>query len=136
METGRDWAEVCFVYNKIAHSKQGLEYRYLATREPLRQLELPWVEEQGTLPFQTLKMSQQRYKIFGMVTNMDWEGGKLIVWQQERCGKSEEVHKVMKDDLAGGKLPSGDFRENAAWWWIMALSFFGGGRSVAPMPSG
>lgn len=122
VETGREWAEVCFVPNKIGHSKQGLEYRYLATREPLRQLELPWVEEQGKLPFQTLEMRQQRYKIFGMVTNMDWEGGRLIVWQQERCGKSEEVHKVMKDDLAGSKLPSGDFGENAAWWWIMVLS--------------
>jgi len=74
VETGREWAEVCFVPNKIGHSKQGLEYRYLATREPLRQLELAWVEEQGKLPFQTLEMRQQRYKIFGMVTNMDWEG--------------------------------------------------------------
>ncbi len=29
----------------------------------------------------------------------------------------------MKDDLAGGKLPSADFGENAAWWWIMILAF-------------
>jgi len=28
----------------------------------------------------------------------------------------------MKDDLAGGKLPSDDFGENAAWWWIMILA--------------
>jgi len=28
----------------------------------------------------------------------------------------------MKDDLAGGKLPSEDFGENAAWWWIMILA--------------
>jgi len=26
----------------------------------------------------------------------------------------------MKDDLAGGKLPSDDFGENAAWRWILA----------------
>ncbi len=26
-----------------------------------------------------------------------------------RCGKSEEIHSVMKEDLAGGKLPSGNF---------------------------
>ncbi len=49
-------------------------------------------------------------------------GDRLIIWQQERCGKSEEVHKVMKEDLAGGNLPSGDFGENAAWWLIMVLS--------------
>ena len=28
----------------------------------------------------------------------------------------------MKEDLAGGKLPSDDFGVNAAWWWIMILS--------------
>ena len=28
----------------------------------------------------------------------------------------------MKEDLAGGKLPSGDFSENAAWWLIMVLA--------------
>lgn len=122
VQTGREWAEVCFVPNKISHSKHGLEYRYLATREVLRQLDLPGMEEQAELPFQTLELNRQRYKIFGIVTNMDWEGERLIVWQQERCGKSEEVHKVMKEDLAGGKLPSGDFGENAAWWWIMVLS--------------
>ena len=63
-----------------------------------------------------------QYKLFGIVTNMDWEGGKLIHWHHERCGKSEEAHAVMKEDLAGGKLPSGKFGENAAWWWIMILA--------------
>jgi hypothetical protein len=29
----------------------------------------------------------------------------------------------MKEDLAGGKLPSGKFGENAAWWAIMVLAF-------------
>lgn len=53
---------------------------------------------------------------------MDWDGEELIHWQHERCGKSEEAHAVMKDDLAGGKLPSGKFGENAAWWWIMILA--------------
>jgi len=28
----------------------------------------------------------------------------------------------MKEDLAGGKLPSKYFGENAAWWWIMILA--------------
>ena len=29
----------------------------------------------------------------------------------------------MKEDLAGGKLPSGLFGANAAWWQIMLLAF-------------
>jgi hypothetical protein len=53
---------------------------------------------------------------------MDWKGDNLIHWQHERCGKSEEAHSVMKEDFAGGKLPSGDFSENAAWWSIMILA--------------
>jgi len=40
-----------------------------------------------------------------------------------RCGRSEEAHAVMKEDFAGGKLPSEDFGENAAWWWVQGLGF-------------
>lgn len=122
-ETGVEWAEVCYVPNAIGHSKKGPEYRYLAKREVLdKQQELPGMECQIALPFPTMDMKSQRYKVFGMVTNMDWEGEKLVHWLHERCGKSEEAHGVMKDDLAGGKLPSEDFGENAAWWWIMILA--------------
>jgi hypothetical protein len=96
------------------------------------------MEQQLELPFPTMHLKGKRYKIFGMVTNpvpsgdsgqalseaegMDWDGEELIHWQHKRCGKSEEAHAVMKDDLAGGKLPSGYFGENAAWWWIMILA--------------
>jgi hypothetical protein len=122
-KTGVEWAEVCYVPNAIGHSKKGPEYRYLAKREVLdKQQELPGMDRQLELPFPTMDMKSQGYKVFGMVTNMDWEGEKLIHWLHERCGKSEEAHAVMKDDLAGGKLPSEDFGENAAWWWIMILA--------------
>jgi hypothetical protein len=70
-----------------------------------------------------MTVENNRYKVFGIVTNMDWKGARLINWFNERCGKSEEAHAIMKDDLAGGKLPSDDFGENAAWWWIMILAF-------------
>jgi hypothetical protein len=119
-KTGKEWAEVCFVPNAIGSSKNGPVYRYLATREPLRQDVLPGME--GQLPFPTMEMNTTRYKTFGIVTNRDTEGSQLINWLYERCGKSEEAHSIMKEDLAGGKLPSSDFGENAAWWWIMILS--------------
>jgi len=122
-ETGRQWAEVCFVPNAIGHSKKGAEYRYLATREVIRQRTLPGLEETTSLPFPVIEMEKDRYKVHGLVTNMDWKGEALIDWLYQRCGKSEEAHAVMKDDLAGGKLPSGDFGENAAWWWIMILAY-------------
>lgn len=122
VNTGQEWAEVCFVPNAIAHKKQGLEYRYLAIREALPQLTLPGIQTQMELPFQTMKMGAYDYKVFGTVTNMSWDGEAVIHWQRGRCGKSEEAHSVMKEDLAGGKLPSGKFGVNAAWWWIMVLA--------------
>lgn len=122
-KTGSEWAEVCFVPNAIAHSKKGREYRYLAKREAMEeQIGLPGIEPQLELPFPTMHLKGKRYKIFGIVTNMNWEGEELIHWYHKRCGKSEEAHAVMKEDLAGGKLPSGDFGANAAWWGIMILA--------------
>jgi len=122
-KTKTEWAEVCFVPGATGHSKKGPAYRYLAKREVIdRQQELPGIDPQIELPFPTMDIKNRRYKVFGMVTNMDWEGERIIHWLHERCGKSEEVHAVMKDDLAGGKLPSEDFGENAAWWWIMILA--------------
>jgi hypothetical protein len=123
VETKKSWAEVCFVPDAIGRSKKGVEYRYLAIRESMEeQLTFPGIEEEKDYPFQTMKLEQRKYKIFGLVTNMDWEGGELIRWHYKRCGKSEEAHSVMKEDLAGGKLPSGEFGENAAWWWMMVLA--------------
>lgn len=121
VKSGREWAEVCFVPNWAGHSKKGPGYRYMATREAMENL-LPGMESPKGLPFQTMEMKQQRYKVFGYVTNMSGSGEEVIVWQQQRCGQSEQIHKVMKEDLAGGSLPSGDFGENAAWWWFMVLS--------------
>jgi hypothetical protein len=68
----------------------------------------------------------RRYKVFGIVTDLKesdgWTGDKVIQWLYGRCGKSEEAHAAMKEDLAGGKLPSQLFGSNAAWWWVMVLA--------------
>ena len=123
IKTGRQWAEVCFVPNAIGHSKKGPEYRYIATRQVMaEQLIIPATIEEEEKPFPTMAMDSKKYKVFGIVTNMDWNGQKLIPWLYKRCGKSEEAHSIMKEDFAGGKLPSDDFGVNAAWWWIMILA--------------
>jgi len=127
MKTGSEWAEICFVPNKLCCKKNAPEYRYLAKRQILEtQLSLSNMDNpEPSLPFPTIEMEDTKYKVFGIVTNIDYkemDGEKVIHWLHERCGKSEEVHAVMKDDLAGGKLPSADFGENAAWWWIMVLA--------------
>lgn len=125
METKQQWCEVCFVPNKSSTKKHGPEYRYLAIREPMRQLELPGVEKaQKELPFQTIKLGdcQPRHKLFGVVTNRDIPGEELIWWHRKRCGRSEQAHDVMKNDFAGDKMPSNLFGANAAWWGSMILA--------------
>ena len=104
IQTNQKWAEVCFVPSAISHSKNAPVYRYLVIREARGSMDLPGMPQQE-FPFQTLHMDLQHYKLFGMVTNMDWEGERLIHWHRERCGKSEEAHSVMKGDFAGGQLP-------------------------------
>ena len=123
---GREWAEVVYVPNEIARSKKAPEYRYIAIRELLKQGVLPGMDEVGAqmeLPFATMVCGGRAYRVRGIVTNMDGEGADLIKWHYARCGKSEEAHSVMKSDLAGGKLPSGKFGANAAWWGIMVLAY-------------
>jgi hypothetical protein len=123
VDTGQEWAEVCFVPNWMGRKKDGPTYRYLAIREPLEQQALPGMEEQLALPFPTMDWGTVTYKVTGIVTNREIPGDELIRWYRGRCGKSEEAHSVMKEDLAGGKLPSGLFGANAAWWQIMVLAF-------------
>lgn len=122
----RQWAEVCFVPNGMGFCKTKWPYRFLATRELLDEQPLPELWDQQALPFQTMQWSGQRYKIFGIVANLrqeeGWTGDKVINWLYKRCGKSEAAHAQMKEDLAGGNLPSGQFGANAAWWWMMILA--------------
>ncbi|MBV8104301.1 MAG: IS1380 family transposase [Hyphomicrobiales bacterium] len=120
-ETDQEWAEVCFVPNWAGHSRNRADYRFLAIREPLRQLELG---DQDNLPFPTETFGRKgRYKLFGVVTNRKGPGDGVIWWLRQRCGASEEVHSALKSDLAGGKLPSGLFGANAAWWALANLAF-------------
>jgi hypothetical protein len=126
-ETGHEWADVCFVPNAIGGSKKGPNYRYIAIRELVRQPQLPGMEGvedeiQKSFDFPNIKLNNKRYKISGLVTNLDWYGELIVHWYRERCGASEHVHSEMKEALSGGQLPSGKFGVNAAWWWIMVLS--------------
>lgn len=121
-EIGQQWAEICFVPNAISVSKKGRDYRYIAVREELKQKVLPGMEDHVELPFPTMDIDNKRYKVTAVVTNLDWNGEEVVHWYRQRCGKSEEVHGIMKDDLAGGRFPSSDFGENACWWWIMILA--------------
>jgi len=120
-KTDQEWAEVCFVPAWVGHSKKRKDYRFLAIREPLRQFDLGDDKE---LPFPVQGFGVKgQFKLFGVVTNrMDLSGEDVIWWHRKRCGKSEEAHSALKEDLAGGQMPSGKFGANAAWWAIVILA--------------
>ncbi len=124
VDTGQQWAEVNFVPNWIGHSKNSPEYRFIAIRERLNEQPLPGMDSQLELPFPAMELPGRGWhKVFGLVTNRDLPGDEVIGWSRQRCGKGEEVHGVLKEDLAGGRLPSGLFGANAAWWAIVVLAF-------------
>ena len=127
--TGQQYAAVNFVPNWIGHSKKSPEHRFIAIREPLRNPPLPGLASQLELP-SIMEMGQMGemgeggwFKVFGVVTNRDLDPEELVWWSRQRCGKGEEAHSVLKEDLAGGRRPSGLFGANAAWWAITVLAF-------------
>ena len=123
----QEWAEVCFLPQEMCRTQKG-NYRFIAIREPIRQLELLEQDADRQPSFPTLAMSDspgttQTWKLRALVTNrIEMPGEEVIRWYRARCGKSEEAHAVMKSDLAGGKLPSKRFGANAAWWAVVVLA--------------
>ncbi|HPJ27141.1 MAG TPA: hypothetical protein PLA80_13435 [Synergistaceae bacterium] len=136
-----EWAEVNIVPSQFGYSKKDPELRFLALRQ---KIETPTTTERGEALQKTLDLEIEEreeshpkvkklhlttfngeiYKTFLVVTNKFEEpGDQVIRWQRARCGKSEEVHSVLKSDLAGGHVPTGNFEANAAWWYLSVLSF-------------
>ena len=94
-------------------------------------------EVPGVKKLHLLELSGRIYKTFGIVTNIEdgadganfgygkgevMDGEKIIRWQRKRCGKSEEIHHILKEELGGGHVPSKRFGANAAWWTIAVLA--------------
>jgi len=125
--SGQQWAEVAFVPNEMSRTNKG-DYRFIATREPVRQLEM-FQDTPQQFSFPTLIDDDGEgpatvYKLHAVVTNrMEQPAPDVIQWYRNRCGKSEEAHSIMKNDFAGGQLPSKYFGANAAWWALMILAF-------------
>ena len=101
-----DLAELAFTPGDWPKSAAPL--RYLAVRFTPRQAEL----FEGTP------------KYLAIVSNRAGvAAGPLVRWHWEKAGTIEHVHRVMKDELGAGVMPSGRFGANAAWFRINALTF-------------
>ena len=59
---------------------------------------------------------------FARVSNIwDWKARRLLEWHREKAGRIEAVHDVVKNELAGGVLPSKYFGANAAWLRLVVI---------------
>ena len=134
-ETGKEWAEVNYMPKWVVSSTG--EYRFIAIRErtELRkgenpaQMVLPEIiadvekENERMKRLHLTEMSNFVYKVFGIVTNIQEEdGSKIVMFHYARCGKSEEVHLILKEELGGGHVASGKFGVEVAWWNISVMS--------------
>ncbi len=58
-----------------------------------------------------------REKHFAVLSNIwEWTPERLIQWHREKAGMIEAVHDVLKNELAGGVMPSKYFGANAVGW--------------------
>jgi hypothetical protein len=139
-ETGQEYADVAYVPQWVGYKKSGAEYRFIAVREKFKEQMGP-KDSAGQLPILELiedleeanekvkklhltELAGDVYKVFGIVTNqLEKDGGELVLWHHGRCGKSEEVHRILKDEVAGGHVASRKFGANAAWWNMAVLAF-------------
>jgi hypothetical protein len=102
-----DLAEVEFTPGDWPRDARPL--RYIALRFTPRQQEL--FESQGV-------------SYHAVVSNrFALDAAEIIRWHRQKAGTIEHVHRVLKDELGAGVLPSARFGANAAWFRINALTF-------------
>jgi hypothetical protein len=107
--TLRQWAEVDYTPSHRYEHKES---------QPLRYVGLRLLQPQGEL---FADGSDRHYH--AVVSNLDWDGGRLLQWHREKAGSIEHVHDEIKNGLAGSHLPSQRFNVNAAWMKIVLLSY-------------
>jgi hypothetical protein len=107
--TLRQWAEVNFVPGEAGEKKDS---------KPLRYVGLRLLKPQGVL----FNDGTDRHH-HAVVSNLDWDGAKLLNWHREKAGTVEHVHDEVKNALAGGHMPSQHFAVNAAWFKLALLSY-------------
>ena len=107
--TQRQWAEMAFVPGEAGEKKDS---------QPLRYVGLRLLKAQGTL----FADGSDRHH-HAVVTNLDWDGAKLLNWHREKAGTIEHVHDEVKNGLGGGHMPSQHFAVNAAWFKMALLAY-------------
>jgi len=91
-----------------------------------------WPRDAWPLRYIALRFTPRQQELFeskgvryhALVTNRHTlDAAAIVRWHREKAGTIEHVHRVMKDELGAGVLPSARFGANAAWFRINALTF-------------
>jgi hypothetical protein len=107
--TLRQWAEVDFVPSQRYERKDS---------RPLRYVGLRLLKAQGSL----FADGSDRHH-HAVVSNLEWDGGRLLDWHRLKAGTVEHVHDELKNGLAAGHMPSQRFAVNAAWFKLSLMSY-------------
>jgi hypothetical protein len=114
------WHEVQIRTNEIVEAAE-VEFTpgdWPKNAKPLRYVAL------RITPLQTELFSERQTKHLAVVTNRhELSATDLMQWHWQKAGTIEHVHRVMKNELGAGVMPSGRFGVNAAWLRINALTF-------------
>jgi len=91
-----------------------------------------WNKHAWPLRYLVLRFEARQRELFdqrpairylAVVTNREGAVADLIRWHWEKAGTVEQVHDVMKNDLAAGAPPCGRFGANAAWHRLNVLTY-------------
>jgi len=107
--TLRQWAELDFVPGEAYEQKASRPLRYVGLRLLKAQCEF-------------FADGSDRHH-YAVVTNLDWDGARLLRWHREKAGTVEHVHDEIKNALGGGHMPSQKLAVNAAWFTLALLAY-------------
>ena len=107
--TQRQWADLDYVPSLKYEGKDLQPRRYIGIR---------LLKPQGILFADG--SDRQHHTV---VTNRTESGDRVLDWHREKAGTIEQVHDQVKNGLGGGRMPSGKFGANAAWFRIACIAF-------------
>jgi len=107
--TQRQWTELDYVPSLKYEGKDFQPRRYIGIR---------LLKPQGVL---FADGSDRQHH--AVVTNRTEPGDRVLDWHREKAGTIEQVHDQVKNGLGGGRMPSGKFGANAAWFRIACIAF-------------
>jgi len=107
--TLRQWADLDYVPSARYEDKGMWPRRYIGIR---------LLKAQGCL---FADGTDRQYH--AIVTNRTESGGLVVDWHRQKAGTIEQVHDQVKNGLGGGRMPSGKFGANAAWFRIACIAY-------------